>query len=161
RGPERARAASRKAPWPGTSSLSHVWTSSGLFVRTISQEMPRSKAARASARSTLRRLPMPRSSSAIRGTSEAPFRRRHTEHAWIHARRAHQRLGKRLERDLDDVVQVLPLELSHVEVAERRTGERLEEDRHELHVERAHLRLRQVQAGDEIRAAREIERACD
>ena len=50
------------------------------------------------------------------------------------ARRLRERLGECLERNLDDVVQVLALVEAQVQVAHRGAGERFEEDRRELDV---------------------------
>src|SRR5690606_3491986 len=68
-----------------------------------------------------------------------------------------QSAGERLERDLDDVVQVLPLVQVHVQVRASAPGEGLEEHLRELHVELAELRLGERNLPHEVRATREIE----
>src|SRR5580658_10169269 len=91
---------------------------------------------------------------------ERPLGRRHARDARLDLDRFAQRAGQGLEADLDDVVQDLAAVHDHVQVALRPAGERLEEHRCQLHVPRPDLRPGgQRHFPDEVRAAREIERA--
>lgn len=65
--------------------------------------------------------------------------------------------GERLERDFDDVVEVIPLDQSQVQVAFGAAREAFKEDLGELDIEVADLRLWHRHSVDEIGPSAEIE----
>src|SRR5437868_14650976 len=101
--------------------------------------------ARSTAFWTERRLPMPMSTiatDAIAGL-ERSLRGGHGRDPRVEPRGLGERLGERLEGDLDDVVKVFTFVQAKVQVAERRARKGFEKDRSELDVPRAKLRFRQ------------------